>query len=233
MTFPEDCLQSIVEPDPWWEENKDKQLCRGAIVFAFLPYVDQLPYQFEPKGRTSATEHSKADVVVAPLKVNQPLKQVNLPVAAMVLHDKEVWAAYRAKKRPCLVLATEGISVDKSLTKGKPNHSTAPTILVAPFYGADEKGRAGYSDAFRERVRHCEYPQFHWDKLPISGSEESILRLDHIQPIGAHSAAYEVSKHRLSKSALSVLDDQLKWWVWGGLPEDSVLLAYQQLINEI
>ena len=38
--YPEDCVQSIIHPDDWWINNTDKVLCRGALVFAFVPHVD-------------------------------------------------------------------------------------------------------------------------------------------------------------------------------------------------
>lgn len=230
--FPEDSLQSLIHPDAWWEESAEGRICRGALIYAFTPYVDQTPYSFEPIARASATEHSEAIVKVAPLRVDQPLKQTELPVAAMPLHGNEVWAAYRAKRRPCLIFGANCATVDKSLTRGKANHSTAPTFLAAPFYGVERNStRAGYSDVFVERVRHCEYPQFHWDKLPITGAEESILRLDHIQPFGAHHDSYKLTGHKLSDGAMALLDDMLSWLVWGGVPELSLLLLYREMIE--
>lgn len=98
--FPDDSLQSIIQPSDWWIENESKKLCRGALIFTFVPHVDQVPYMFEPVGRNVPTEHNSATVKISPLKIDQPLKQVNLPVAPMLLYEKEVWAAYRAKKRP-------------------------------------------------------------------------------------------------------------------------------------
>ncbi len=185
--FPEDSLQSLILPSEWWIKNEHSMLCRGSLIFPFVPHVDQVPYIFEPIGRTEATEHNSAIVRVSPLKVNQPLQQLNLPVAAMPLHEKEVWAAYRAKKRPCLVFSSDGNKVEKILTRGKPNHATAPTFLAAPYYGIDKNvKRAGYNPEFVEMVRHCQFPQFHWDKLPFPGGEESILRLDQLQPFGSH-----------------------------------------------
>lgn len=231
--YPEDSVQSIIEPDPWWVNNAQGKICRGSIIFAFIPHVDQVPYTFEPIGRNDPREHETAEVKVEPLKVSQPLRQTDLPVAAMTLYHGEVWGAYKCKKRPCLVFGTEKSMVDKALTRGKPNHSTAPTFLVAPYYGADRTGqRAGYSEAFTELVRHCEYPQFHWDMLPIGGPKESILRLDHLQPIGAHHEAYQVSEHMLSESAMDILDDMLRWLIWGGLPEDSLILTYKNILQE-
>lgn len=231
--YPEDCLQSLVHPDEWWVKNEDKIICRGALIFAFAPHVDQTPYAFEPIGRKSPTEHDQALVMVTPLRVNSPLKKAELPVAAMGLHDNEVFAAYRAKKRPCIVFSSDCPGVDRALTLGKPNSSTAPTFLAAPFYGVRSGAkRAGYSDAFVERVRHCEYPQFHWDILPIPGGEESILRLDHLQPFGIHHESYGLSNYMLSSSAMEVLDELIMWMIWGGVEENSYLKMYRQLIEE-
>ena len=230
--FPEDSLQSLT--NDWWEQNNDNELVRGALIKAFVPHVDQTPYSFEPVGRTDPREHTHADIVVKPLSVNQRLSTIPLPVAAMTKSESELWTAYRAKRRYCVVLGSVNTPlVDKSLTKGNPNRSTAQTLLVAPFYGvASKTARAGYSAPFVERVRHCEYPQFHWDILPIRKGEESILRLDHTQPIGAHTKAYELTGFNLSSEAMSLLDDQLSWLIYGGAPEDSILHDYRDLIKE-
>lgn len=230
--FPDDCLQSIIHPSAWWIKNDSKKLCRGALIYSFTPHVDQIPYSFEPIGRKTPTEHNAATVRVTPVKVDQALKQTSLPVAAMTLHDNEVWAAYRAKKRPCLVFSSDSIPVDNALIRGKPKSATAPTFLAAPYYGVDQNGkRAGYSAEFVERVRHCEYSQFHWDQLPISGAKESILRLDHLQPFGMHHDAYKITDYMLSQDAMDLLDDLLKWMIWGGIAQDSMLLDYRQLIE--
>src|SRR5207245_1659934 len=60
-----------------------------------------------------------------------------------------------------------------------------------PFYGADAGGtRSGWHPPFVERIRRAEYPQYVWDKLPITGATESILRLDHVFALGADPAGY-------------------------------------------
>ena len=82
--YPDDCVQSIIaNPAEWWIANEERKLCRGALVQAFIPHVDQTPYTFEPIGRNQATEHGEARIKVAPLKVDQPLREITLPVAAM------------------------------------------------------------------------------------------------------------------------------------------------------
>lgn len=231
--YPDDSVQSLIQPDDWWIDNSNRALCRGALVFAFVPHVDQAPYTFEPVGRTEATQHDSARIQVAPLRVRQPLKKTDLPVAAMPLHSGEVWAAYRAKKRPCLVVGSLVPPVDTPLTKGMARHSTAPTVLAAPYYGATRDGaRGGYNPAFVERIRHCEYPQFLWDQLPVTGGpDESILRLDHLQPIGTHHNSYQLSEHRLSDSALEILDELLCLLIWSEIPEDSLTAMYREHIR--
>jgi len=231
--YPEDCVQSIVAPTDWWVENDEKVLCRGALVFAFIPHVDQVPYTFEPLGRKEADRHDSATVKVAPLRVDQPLKKTDLPVAAMPLHAGEVWGAYRAKKRPCLIIGSDSPPVSREHTRGMPKRSTAPTVLAMPYYGATQDGkRSGYKPEFVERIRHCEYPQFLWDRLPIpGGAEESILRLNHLQPIGTHHNSYKLAAHRLGDSAMEFIDELLQWLIWGGVPKDGWIAMYREEIE--
>lgn len=234
MSFPDDSIQYLVEDDGWWIKNTEADLVRGALIWAFVYQIDQLPYTFVPVSRSKAREHDKAFVEVAELKIGEHLERDQLPVAGMTTYKGECWVANKAKLRPCIVWSANCSNVDKSLTKGKPKGSTAPTYLVAPFYGVDTgKNRAGYSEAFVQRVRHCEYPQFHWDMIPDSNSsKESILRLDHMQPVGAHTKSYRLSGYKLSEAALEILDDQYTWLTRGGLPEKSIILDFQELMQE-
>lgn len=39
--------------------------------------------------------------------------------------------------------------------RGQPKWSVAPFAIAAPFYSADQDGRAGYNPAFVERIRHA------------------------------------------------------------------------------
>lgn len=231
--YPEDCVQSIIAPTDWWVKNDKKVLCRGALVFAFIPHVDQVPYTLDLLGRKEADRHDSAIAKITPLRIKQPRGKTDLPVAAMPLYAGEVWAAYRAKKRPCLIIGSKNPSVNPELTRGMPKRSTAPTVLAMPYYGATKDGkRSGYNPEFVEQIRHCEYPQFLWDRLPIPGGpDESILRLDHLQPIGTHYNSYELSEHRLSKDAMVVFDELLQRLIWGKFPKDSWIAAYRENIE--
>ncbi|WP_206675604.1 hypothetical protein [Solimonas terrae] len=114
-----------------------------------------------------------------------------------------------------------------------PNHASAPTMLVAPYYGAEKTARrAGYNQAFVDRIRHCEYPQYLWDKLPLDGSDESILRLDHMQPIGCHYNSHRVCEFRLSDEALEIVDTMLDWTLKGKLPDGHDVLEFRRMMKE-
>ncbi len=230
MTFPTDSIQYIV--NSWWENCGKSELKRGALIEAFVPHVDQIPNTLVPVGRKEADVHSKAIIEIAPLRISAPRSKETLPVAALSLPKDEVWTAYRAKKRPCLVIGTKQPPVDDAFRRDMPKKLTSPTLIVAPYYGADQDGsRAGYNPEFVKRIRHAEYPQFMLDSLPIPGPRESVLRLDHIQPVGLHYNTYEHSGFCLSDEAVElILDDWLQWLFYGGLPENSLIIDYQKEI---
>lgn len=234
MTYPDDCVQALGAGGKWWEPQPDAQIHRGSLVLCYVPHIDQVPYTFEPIGRASPTEHDAAIVKVAPLKVDQPLKQLKLPVAAMPLHPNEVWAAYRAKRRPCVVLSCDHPAVDGTLTQGKPGHATAPMMLVAPFYGAAQKeSRAGYRPEFIARVQHCYYPQFLVDWLPHDKGEQSILRLDQLRPVGQHHDSLKLCGFTLTADALILVNAWLDWMRSGSLPKDHLLADVVALLQDL
>jgi hypothetical protein len=222
--YPDDCIQSLLIPSPWWIEDKGKEVKRGSLLRAYVPHVQQIPYVLTSVGRADPVSHGEAHIKIEPLRVKQPQKQLGLPVAALPCYDGEVRCVYRTKRRPLLVVSTGGDEIEKALTRGKPGWQTSPTVLAAPFYGRDEgEGRAGFSQEFVDRIRKCEYPHYLWDKLPISGASESILRLDHIQPIGRHHDTFELLGFTLSEDAQIVLDEWLHWIVFGIFDMNGVL----------
>lgn len=232
--YPDESLQSFV--GEWWVEDHSKTYQRGQLIWAFLSHVDQIPNQLIAVGRSDPRDHSRADVQIKPLRIKQPPSKPKLPVAALPAFGNEVNIVCRAKKRPALIICAGGDAVEKKLTRGQPKYQTAPTILVAPFYGIEEGlgKRAGFNPEFIARVQQCEYPQYVWDILPIGGSTSaSLLRLDHIQPIGKHHDSIELTDFRLSDDALQLMDEWLDWLIYGDFAEDSLLLDFKQGIKEI
>jgi len=222
LNYPDDSVQKLIAPsdaNPWWVIDKTSKIVRGRLIWSFVPHVDQIPYQLVITGRsTDATIHNKATAEISTFNFNHYRKPVSLPVAAFPLYEGEAFIAVRAKKRPMIVLSTPGEPPNPALMRNKPGHLTAQMIIAAPFYGKDEGtgSRSGYTDAFVQRVKACEFPQFFWDKLPCkTGTEESILRFDHMQPVGFHHQNYKIEEYCLSENALELMDEWIGWYMHG------------------
>jgi hypothetical protein len=205
---------------------------RGQLVRAFVPHVDQQPYTIVEEARREATEHGGMTFKIGPASIRDWRKKATLPVAAMPLFEGEVRTVHRAKVRPCLVICEGGAAVDKALRpSSSARWTSAPTLLVAPYYGTEKTaGRGGWFGPFIERIRSCEYPQYLLDSLPLGGASQSVLRLDHIQPIGDHHDYYEALPHQLSADALSVVDEWVEWLLTGQLDELTTLFQVRQLL---
>ncbi len=209
-------------------------MARGRLVWAFVPHVDQQPYVLVVKGRVEDDRHSDAEFEVQPLRVNSPPEEAFLPVAALPAYAGEVRTVYRAKRRPALVVAEPGVPVEKALRRGVARYQTNRCFLVAPYYGADQGGkRGGWRPEFVQRIRRAEYPQYMWESLPIGGASESILRVDHIQPIGAHGEAVRPTGYVLTTEALEILDEWLAWFLQGRLLEGGVLPFLREELGKL
>jgi len=157
----EDSIQFALSISPWWEIDEKFGYQRGRLVETFIPHVGQLPYTLVPTGRAEPTEHKYAKVKIEPLRVSDPHSSTKLPIAAMPLYGNEIRTLYRAKRRPAIILSEGGPEVDRSLTMGKPKWQTAPTVLVAPFYGTEEGDkRAGFNPEFRPRYSETRNSHF-------------------------------------------------------------------------
>lgn len=230
MKYPEDSLQSFCKS--WWQEDLSKEIKRGQLIKAYVPYVDQIPNVLVPTGRKEATQHNTATYSIGPLAIGKHSKRSNLPVAGVPVPIGEELTVYRAKKRPMLVIGG-GYTIPENLRRGKPKYQTAPTILAAPFYGiAHSQDRAGYNPEFVDRVRRCEYRHYIWDNLPFGGGEESLLRLDHMQPIGDHHQTIELAGFSLTDEAIVYLEEWLHWFLHKNMNQDSMLMQIrQELLN--
>lgn len=229
--YPDDCVQTFVEPT-WWEKDASKDLRRGRLVWAFIPISNQVPIKLTVTGRTEPTEHNSALVKLEPLRISERQRKTPLPVAALPQYDNEERGVYRVKRRPAIIVSAGSEEVPRQVILGKSKSHTAPMILVAPSFGCDEgQKREGYSQAFVDLVRRCNFPQFFWDKIPLSGANESIIRLDQIQPIGRHHDAVEATEYCLSREALEVLDDWLYWYIYDIVPKDGVLALVKEAMD--
>lgn len=141
QAYPDDSLQWLV--GTWWVEDEQRAVARGRLLRAFVPHVDQQPMTLVPVGRTQPTEHRTATVRLEPLRAAAPRRSPQLPVAALPEFPGEVRTVYRAKLRPVLVLSAGGPDMDQTLRTGTARWQSAPTLLVAPFYGVDPGSTRG------------------------------------------------------------------------------------------
>jgi hypothetical protein len=81
-----------------------------------------------------------------------------------------------------------------------------------------------------EKIRRCAYPQFVWDILPFQGYDDSVLRLDHIHPLGHHGESYDLTNHCLSEGALVLLEEQMLWLRSGEPVAGSILQEIRRIL---
>jgi len=233
MNYTDDTAQAYVSP--WWITDNKRDFRRGRLIKAFLPHVHQVPFTLIPTGRDEdPTDHSKIRYTMKELKLLDKNDRSLLPASALVVPEGENILAFRGKKRPALIISSGGDEIQKNLRKGKPAWQTAPTILVVPYYGVAQDGkRAGFSEPFVERVKKAEYPNFYWDRLPITGESKkgSICRLDHILPLGRHHDSVEFTEHCLSEEAMEIMSQWLRWLIEKILPDGDLLYLREELLK--
>lgn len=210
--YPDDCIQATT-PREWWVKVDRASLGFGALVWSHVPFFDLIPLRLAAT-RSDPSDHTTAKLTAEPMNAARSVgNESPLPVAGLpTLQGAHGWILNRMKKRPCLVIAESSTQkVDRALTLGMNASATHNYALVAPYYGVDQDGRAGYNPRFVEKIKHAIFPQWFWDKLPIDGTEESILRLDQIHPAGDHHQTYKHSGYALSDDAKKVMREWLEW----------------------
>lgn len=235
MMYNDECIQSLIDGE-WWITDDESGFSAGQLVWAYMPYVDMLPYVLISEGRAGgSTQHDLANYKVEQLRIGTNYTKTDqLPVAGMPVYNGEIRTLAKAKKRPAIILSSNGNELERSLTLGMPGWQKNATVIVAPYYGADHSGsRAGFPEAFVKKVYQGEYPQFMMDKLPLSGTDESVLYLSHMQAIGKHHNTIQKTNFRLSGNAFEIVHEWLNWFISGGVEEDSALAAYKEMNNNL
>jgi hypothetical protein len=224
-TFPEASVQTLATS--WWEADSGASITRGRLIKVITPYPDMKPYRLIATGRgDNARQHEVAAYRLEEFRTGDPIGDVSaLPVAGFPLRTGETHIVRRGKLRPVLVLATGGAPIPRELRAGSANWQSNQTLLVAPYYGvASDGSRGGWNSEFVRRIQRVEYSQYIWDNLPIGSSDAgSILRLDHVFPVGSDPANWQVTPWRLSSDAMTFVDEWLSWHLTGGLPVGGVL----------
>ncbi|OVE80580.1 hypothetical protein BVY03_05815 [bacterium K02(2017)] len=231
LIYPEDSLQNLI--GDWWltKENNTEPLARGDLIWAHLPHIDQVPKELIITNRSDPTSHTRAEAEIRSINCQSNKQQLDIPVAAFPCIEGEIYTVHRSKMRPCVVVSIGGSNVNSLRTTGQAKYQTSKTLLVAPYYGT--KGgtsRGGWPDILLERSRHCEYPQYMWDILPVNKNIISILRFDHIQPLSTLKGVSRRTNYSLSQNALKIFDSWLVWLFSNYLKPDSDLDQIRNLL---
>ena len=223
--FPEVSVQNLI--GSWWQTASKPSPARGRLVQTIVPYPDMKPWRAVPQGRgVNPRQHDRADYRLEEFRIGDPVQDVAvLPVAGMPLRTGESFLVRRGKARPAVVVAVEGVLVDPRFKRTAAKWQSNPTLLAAPYYGVASDGtRGGWNPEFVGRIQRAEYCQYVWDLLPIGGSDDgSILRLDHLFPIGADPSNWKLTRFELRGEALSILDEWLAWHLTGSLDPNGAL----------
>lgn len=222
--FPEDAIQSLVTP--WWIPTQSTTLARGRLVFAYTQHADAHSFVLTVEGRKEPTDPSRARMHIAPARSDLPARAPSPPSPALPLDPGEAWCVRRARWRPCIVVSATGPAVHRPLRIAPTDTPLGPALLVAPYYEL-----AALDPGFVARARRAEYPHCLWDRLPLAGHREVVLRLDQLQPLGRDSLGFEWTDHTLSPGALALLDAWLAWNTTGTLaPGD--LRDFRDLVRD-
>ena len=224
-TFPEASVHNLT--GDWWEPAPDAAVTRGRLLRALVPYPDMKPYRLVPEGRgDEARQHQRANYRMEEFRIGDPPRSVStLPVAGLPLRDGETYLVRRGKIRPVVVVALPGAQVEGRFTRHSASWQHRRALLVAPYYGVQADGtRAGWNPQFVSRIQRAEYSQYVWDRLPAGGLPGgSVLRLDHVFPIGDDPANWTLFDYRLRDDARAILDEWLSWHVSGFLDQGGML----------
>lgn len=227
MTYPDDCIQSLL--GEWWVSAEKNVIKRGTLIWVMTQHADLPRQELIPTGRPDPRNHHLADLELQSLNIRAKHKPPPLPVAGLPHFPKERYLVSRGKVRPALVVSD--LVKYPAKEKGASKWITAPSVLVAPCYGATPDGsRGGWPAPLVENVRLCQHAQYVWDQLPLGGITESVFRLDHVQPLRFNSADFDFTGWELTPNAVEVLDDWLLWYRTGTVAEGGVLqMAVEEL----
>jgi hypothetical protein len=229
--WPDECVQTLVDA-PWWEPCPTSAFHVGQLVWTWVVFPDKDPLCLVPEQRQSATEHDRVLVKITRATATMRLPPPHPPVAALPHHEGELYLLHRAKRRPALVLSLGGPTPTKTAYPGASPANLSPKMILAPYYGADRTDkRGGYPEKLIDRIQHAEYPQYFWDRLPISPEMGSILRLDHV--FAADDSQFiERTPWRLRAPHARLLAAWHQWLVTGELVAGSKLAEIWAFFQE-
>jgi hypothetical protein len=204
-------LDEIVSPFCVKLANAKAPLAFGQIFRVPAYYPHSLLYLWRPK---SFDPKSGIASDFNPSAGPKDAFSRNNPYAAPPLQTTEEFLMIRAKKRPVILIQPPDpklATIPKITGGGKLARNLAPIALI--YSAADKAGIAKFDQAFLDRVRLLEYPQFLF--IPSGGplTIDSVARFDELQSVDISNL--EPSGYSLGDDAIAVLKSQLSFFMTG------------------
>lgn len=213
----------------------------GQIVWAPVPNLEATPMVIEAE-RPIPTSHGAARARFTPLddKHFSRKKIYKLPILSLHLGETEELLAFRAKKRPCVIVGTSSTLLQDAAEKAVPEHHREERVVVAPIYDlSSEEDPKGFDTVMATRVRHLLYRQFFpiasWTetRTGVQGAlslREGILRFDRLQFIFPAPPALVPWPLALTEEVMELLHAWLHHYFHA--PQSETLREVVELVQE-
>jgi hypothetical protein len=211
----------------------------GQIVWAPVPNLNPQPHVIEPR-RLVSTSHATAAASFVPMNDTHFTRASNnaLPILNVRLGETEELLAYKAKKRPAVVVGVGATKLGGLGDETKPHHEE-DRLVIAPIYGIrSEDDPSGFGPILAARIDCLMYRQFfpiapyterRRDRPPNSCNLEiGVARLDRLQFVRPASPGCCPAPLKLSRDALPLLHAAV--WAYLHAAPDQELTGMRDLL---
>lgn len=189
-----------------------KGIAVGHFVWCPVPHLEEVPRILEVERAASEDHHATKFEIVQVSSDHFKSKQ-KLPIKRLSLSDTEELLISKAKKRPCLVVASNNTTFTDDSTvaelKGR-RHLQDESMILAPIYGAAApENEKGFPPIMVARIKVFLYNQFFYLpktclKSKISFEKDGIVRLDRLFPASPNRGVISMDK-KLAEEPLLLL----------------------------
>lgn len=225
----EDVLEEIYQ--------KADRLAVGHFVWCPVPHLEEVPRILEVE-RASAEAHHATKFEIVQMNGRHFKAKQKLPIKALSLHDTEELLISKAKKRPCVIVASHNTAFKDATAlaeiKGR-RHLQDDSMILAPIFGtASPEDDRGFPPKMVARIKVFLYNQFFYlpkvcPKNKIGFEKEGIVRLDRLFPASPNRGVAPMGI-RLASEPCALLMALLRERF--GAPAESDLKAVREMLYE-
>lgn len=209
----------------------------GCLVWCPVPHLEEIPRILDVE-RAKSEDHYATKFQITQLSKDHFKSKAKLPIKALALGDTEELLISKAKKRPCLIVASrnttyDDVRIQEELRRRR--HLQDQSMILAPIYGiASPDNKTGFPPVMVARIKALLYDQFFYlpracHKTGLSLVKDGIIRLDRLFAASLKRGISPM-KIRLAADPLALLLAILQTR-FGGHASEHLIVA-RQLLNE-